>query len=133
MEFHSSQGFHTRTPRSRHGLALLFALFAFCASACGTSDGSTGPPRQTFFQVSTLGTLGIGLYEGSLPIGDLLQHGDFGLGTFDALDGEMVVVDGQVFRIGPMVCRAPLRTARRHRLRRSPISRPTRFSPLAVR
>ena len=41
----------------------------------------------------------MGIYQGELTIGELRQHGDFGLGTFDALDGEMVVLDGEVFRV----------------------------------
>jgi acetolactate decarboxylase len=57
------------------------------------------PDRETLFQVSTLDALIAGLYDGVLPLRDLLTHGDFGLGTFDALDGEMVVLDGQVYQI----------------------------------
>jgi acetolactate decarboxylase len=30
---------------------------------------------------------------------DLKRHGDFGLGTFDALDGEMLALDGPFFRL----------------------------------
>ncbi len=40
-----------------------------------------------------------GVYDGDLSVSDLLGHGDFGLGTFDALDGELVVLDGQAFRM----------------------------------
>jgi acetolactate decarboxylase len=28
-----------------------------------------------------------------------LEHGDFGLGTFANLDGEMVVLDGRVYQV----------------------------------
>ena len=40
-----------------------------------------------------------GLYEQKIAFNELLQHGDFGLGTFDQLDGEMVLLDGEVFQI----------------------------------
>ena len=40
-----------------------------------------------------------GLYEQKIAFADLLQHGDFGLGTFDQLDGEMVLLDGEVYQI----------------------------------
>lgn len=50
------------------------------------------------FQTSTLAALLDGAYDGDLTIGELRRHGDLGLGTFDALDGEMVVVDGEVWR-----------------------------------
>jgi acetolactate decarboxylase len=46
------------------------------------------------FQTSTMGALLDGVYEGNVSIRDLLHHGDFGLGTFNSLDGEMLVLDG---------------------------------------
>ena len=53
----------------------------------------------TLFQVSTAGALVEGLYQGEMTVGLLREHGDHGVGTFDGLDGEMVVVDGRVFQI----------------------------------
>ena len=49
------------------------------------------------FQTSTLEALLDGAYEGDLTVGELLAHGDLGLGTIDHLDGEMIVVDGAAF------------------------------------
>ncbi|MDO9395554.1 MAG: acetolactate decarboxylase [Herbiconiux sp.] len=46
------------------------------------------------YQTSTIAALLAGVYDGDVTIAELLTHGDFGLGTFNALDGEMVVVDG---------------------------------------
>ncbi len=40
-----------------------------------------------------------GLYEQKIPFTRIKQHGDFGLGTFDNLDGEMVMLDGQIYQI----------------------------------
>ncbi|MEN9705457.1 MAG: Acetolactate decarboxylase, partial [Pseudomonadota bacterium] len=34
-----------------------------------------------------------------IPLRELLSHGDFGLGTFDQLDGEMVILDGRVYQV----------------------------------
>jgi acetolactate decarboxylase len=51
------------------------------------------------FQVSTLGALSAGVYQGSATVAQLKQHGDFGLGTFEGLDGEMVVLDGKVYQV----------------------------------
>ena len=50
------------------------------------------------YQVSTLQALMQGDYYGAVPAGELLTYGDTGLGTFDALDGEMVVLDGVVYK-----------------------------------
>jgi acetolactate decarboxylase len=61
-------------------------------------SSASGPAPHTLFQVSTSGALVAGLYQGVVSAGVVLQHGDFGLGTFADLDGEMVVVDGKVFQ-----------------------------------
>jgi acetolactate decarboxylase len=41
-----------------------------------------------------------GIYEEKIPFTEIKKHGDFGLGTFDDLDGEMIMLDGQVYQIG---------------------------------
>lgn len=40
-----------------------------------------------------------GLFEQNVPLAEIKQHGDFGLGTFNDLDGEMVLLDGAVYQI----------------------------------
>ena len=50
--------------------------------------------HHTIYQVSTSGALVQGVYGGCVSVADLLQHGDFGLGTFDGLDGEGILLDG---------------------------------------
>lgn len=54
--------------------------------------------RHSLFQVSTSNALVQGVFGGSITVGDLKRHGDFGLGTFAGLDGEMIMVDGECFR-----------------------------------
>jgi alpha-acetolactate decarboxylase len=51
------------------------------------------------YQTSTMGALLAGVYEGNVTVGELLHHGDFGLGTFNALDGEMLVLDGACYQL----------------------------------
>jgi acetolactate decarboxylase len=51
------------------------------------------------FQTSLMSALLDGVYDGDLSVGELLEHGDFGLGTFNALDGEMLVLDGVCYRL----------------------------------
>jgi acetolactate decarboxylase len=58
-----------------------------------------GVEHHTMFQVSTAGALVEGVYQGAVSVGTIREHGDFGLGTFEDLDGEMVVLDGHVFRV----------------------------------
>ena len=58
-----------------------------------------GTPVHTVFQVSTSRALVAGVYSGVVRVQAILDHGDFGLGTFANLDGEMVVVDGRVYHV----------------------------------
>jgi len=55
--------------------------------------------HSTLFQVSTSTALVQGVYDGVVTIGELKQHGDFGLGTFDGLDGEMMALDGHFYQV----------------------------------
>jgi acetolactate decarboxylase len=55
--------------------------------------------HSTLFQVSTSTALVEGVYGGVVTIGELKQHGSFGLGTFDGLDGEMLALDGHFYQV----------------------------------
>ena len=47
------------------------------------------------YQVSTLNALLLGYTRKVVTVQDLLANGDTGLGTFENVDGEMIVVDGR--------------------------------------
>ncbi|MFM8550782.1 MAG: acetolactate decarboxylase [Nitrospiraceae bacterium] len=51
------------------------------------------------FQTSTIGALMEGVYDGEVTYGELAKHGDFGLGTFNALNGEMIAFGGQFYQM----------------------------------
>ena len=51
------------------------------------------------YQISTSAALVEGAYSGAIASQYLLQHGDFGLGTFENLDGEMVIADGAIYQV----------------------------------
>ena len=55
--------------------------------------------HHTLCQVSTATALVEGIYQGAVRVGTLRRHGDLGLGTFEDLDGEMVMVDGHCFQV----------------------------------
>ncbi|WP_159995985.1 acetolactate decarboxylase [Roseomonas sp. 18066] len=40
-----------------------------------------------------------GLYEGTATVEEILREGDLGLGTFEDLDGEMVILDGRAWQV----------------------------------
>jgi acetolactate decarboxylase len=54
---------------------------------------------HTLFQISISGALVAGVYDREVSVKSILEHGDFGLGTFADLDGEMVVLDGRVYQV----------------------------------
>lgn len=58
-----------------------------------------GVPVHTLFQVSISGALVAGVYDREVNVKSILQHGDFGLGTFANLDGEMIVLDGRAYQV----------------------------------
>jgi acetolactate decarboxylase len=54
----------------------------------------------TVYLSSPVNALVNGLYEENVHFTEVKKHGDFGLGTFDDLDGEMILLDGRIFQIG---------------------------------
>jgi acetolactate decarboxylase len=54
--------------------------------------------RHRIYQVSTSAALVQGVYEGAVSSRVLLANGDFGVGTFERLDGEMVILDGAIYQ-----------------------------------
>lgn len=74
-------------------------LFVLLLGICFIVSGCLTPQQDTVFQVSTIDALLAGVYDGDLSCHQLLKKGDFGIGTFDRLDGEMIVVDGNVFQV----------------------------------
>lgn len=54
---------------------------------------------DVLFQVSSLDSLIKGSYEGKMTIHDLLNHGDFGLGAVEYMDGELICLDAKCYRV----------------------------------
>lgn len=54
--------------------------------------------HHSIFQVSTTGAIVKGVFDGCTTVGDLKSHGDFGLGTFENLDGEMMMLEGRCYQ-----------------------------------
>lgn len=54
--------------------------------------------ENKMYQVSTLQALALGYSRAVISVGELLQEGNTGLGTFEDVNGEMIVMDGRCFR-----------------------------------
>ena len=62
-------------------------------------SGSEDYRAGELYQTSLMSALIEGLYEGEVTYGQIRMHGDFGLGTFNELDGEMVGFDGTFYQL----------------------------------
>ncbi|MFS7222804.1 acetolactate decarboxylase [Rahnella inusitata] len=56
-------------------------------------------PDRVLYQSSLMSALLSGVYEGETTMADLLKHGDFGLGTFNRLDGELIAFNNNIFQL----------------------------------
>ena len=62
---------------------------------------STSTDSPHLYLSAPIADLVKGLLHGHEKIGTALMHGNFGLGTLDMLDGEVVVLDGQAYQQTP--------------------------------
>jgi acetolactate decarboxylase len=94
--------------------AVLLALTLVSAAACapamradttatriaaGNAEAPAAFSDETLYQWSTLSALVVGLYQPTVTVGEIRQAGNTGIGTFTALDGEMIVLDGAVYQV----------------------------------
>jgi acetolactate decarboxylase len=100
---------------------LLHALHVQAVRHAGLSTG--GGPHE-LFQVSTIEALLHGAYDGDVTVAELTGRGDLGLGTFNALDGELVLADGILYRAAHDGSVHPAEPERR-----SPFALVTTFQP----
>ena len=54
---------------------------------------------NVLYQYSVINALSAGVYEGDLTVKELKKFGDFGLGTFNNINGEMIVFDGKIYQV----------------------------------
>ena len=55
--------------------------------------------KNSLYLCAPVNALVEGIYEENIPLSKIREHGDFGLGTFNDLDGEMLMLDGTVYQI----------------------------------
>ncbi|MFW6259337.1 MAG: acetolactate decarboxylase [Tangfeifania sp.] len=78
------------------GQAAGFFLLCFLI-AC--SEEEMPVQEQTVVQVSTIDALMTGVYDGETTLSSLARWGDFGIGTFNSLDGEMLLYKGTFYQV----------------------------------
>ncbi len=62
-------------------------------------SGSNDHRAGELYQTSLMSALMAGIYEGEATYGQIRKYGDFGVGTFNDLDGEMVGFDGTFYQL----------------------------------
>jgi acetolactate decarboxylase len=72
-------------------LMILLSLCSFVAIAQQSNS-------KTLFTAGHAGAFIGGLYDGYYPYSRLKQHGDFGLGAPDKLDGEVLMLNGRIYQ-----------------------------------
>lgn len=68
------------------------------AAQAETKSAQTENDRETIYQVALLQSLTQGYYDGIIKVNELKEHGDIGIGTFEGVNGEMIVLDGTVYQ-----------------------------------
>jgi len=87
------------------GITIIIFLCIIAISGCSFNfslpqyDRGKESNRDILMQVSTINALLEGVYDGITSIGTLKKNGDFGIGTFAGLDGEMVELDNNFYQI----------------------------------
>jgi acetolactate decarboxylase len=66
--------------------------------AVATRDALADSTSDALVQFSLLAALAADDYVGGPKLTEALKRGDFGIGTFDRLDGELILLDGEVFQ-----------------------------------
>ncbi len=79
--------------------AALILILSMGLFFCGNAYSGEGAEKETVTQISTLNALLMSIFDGEVTIKELKKYGDFGMGTFNGLDGEMLVLDGRVYQI----------------------------------
>lgn len=78
---------------------LLFFFSLMIVSCSGVNSANDAKVYDSIWQLSTITALYAGDYDGREELGAVMGNGDFGLGTFHKLDGEMVVVSDTAYQV----------------------------------
>lgn len=85
---------------------LASSLFLVSVCGCVPPTSTPTPPSSApsldpdqITQVSVINALMLGQYDGQMMIPEMLRYGDFGVGTLDHLDGELIVLDGKPYQV----------------------------------
>lgn len=87
--------------------ALKFLVFLLIFNGCksvqkqlqGNSSEIVNHQEDFMYQYSIIDALMAGVFDGDLNMAQLKKKGDFGIGTFNRVDGELLMDQGHVYRV----------------------------------
>ena len=88
---------------NRHAITTIALMITVTILTAGMLFSGCTPAQESGKSVFITGTYGAlihGVYDGTATISDLKRHGDFALGAFNGIDGELVALDGKYYQIG---------------------------------
>lgn len=87
--------------RKGHILMVVFILSCLLLAGCTEKSGTptAEKERETLYQISTITSLIAGNYDGVDSLDTLKKNGDIGIGTFSGLDGELIMLDGNIYQV----------------------------------
>ena len=91
---------HTSTGRRLAIIATTLAAIALVASVPLATADDAPTPSGWVSQIGTFDYLVQPDYDGLAPVRDGVRGATIGLGTFDRLDGELVLIGGTTYRVG---------------------------------
>ncbi|MCF0177275.1 MAG: acetolactate decarboxylase [Bacteroidales bacterium] len=77
-------------------LSLIF--IAGCTQTKQQEENEAVEQTDCLYQISTIQALIASDFHGVISVEELLQNGDFGIGTFEGVAGEMIVLDGVCYQ-----------------------------------
>ncbi len=87
--------------RNRLALVAVAALVAVLlfAGFYEFTQSSVSQKPDMLYQVSAFNVFSVGNFEGNTTYAELAEHGDFGIGTLNGLNGEMIALNGKFYQI----------------------------------
>lgn len=87
----------------------IYSLLCLITLACGSHENTENKElishpvdsdyNDYLYQYSIIDALLAGVYDGTMTFGEIKSKGNLGLGTFNRIDGELFMNDGEVFKI----------------------------------
>ncbi len=77
----------------------LYYILLMAITMSTTGAFAADDDRDILYQVSTIDALMQSVYDGVMNFGEVKEHGDFGIGCFEGIDGEMIALDGEYYQV----------------------------------